>query len=43
LVSIVIEFGMKAYGYQRVAEGRAAQLIIKIHCEAKGECKELAD
>ena len=34
---------METDTYQRVAEERAGQSIIKKHCEAKGTCKELAD
>jgi len=43
LVAIVVECDMETDAYQRVAEERAGQSIIKKHCEAKGTCKELAD
>ena len=43
LVAIVVECDMETDAYQRVAEERAGQSIIKKNCEAKGTCKELAD
>ena len=43
MVAIIVECDMEAEAYQRVAEERARQSIIKKHCEAKGKCKELAN
>ena len=43
LVAIIVECDMETEAYQRVAEERAGQSIIKKHCEAKGTSKELAD
>ena len=43
MVAIVVECDMETDAYQRVAEERAGQSIIKKHCEAKGTSKELAD
>jgi hypothetical protein len=34
---------METDAYQRDAEERAGQSIMKKYCEAKGTCKELAD
>ena len=42
MIDIVVECNMETDSYQRVAEERAGQSIMKKHCEAKGTSKELA-